>query len=345
MKSIVNPATGVDVGMIIDGFMDELSFPDDETMVYKGGLTRTAANMGRMWCEDASKLFSMQFGMVSLTLRPPSPISGGVYELLAGRENSANPDMVLFCVNPSETHLAQPGLYAALTPQGIEFTVWSSGGFTTIRDNTTSVPKDTDVILSFAWDFSRRIVAGGERASSAILVGQLDPDVSVSNPPAVTAWSGNRIASDDFSSLYAYFPGQSESETEEDQETARFFIGDLPGGKNGLSGIPIRRIEIYKEPYGIEMFTTISIPEPEEYPLASRSEFEVGFEATGMRWVGVSIAEPEFRPTVSEQVNLLDIGTGAPHSSLGVDAGKMEESSYPETPTGLPIGIGESKGR
>lgn len=357
---IVNPETGADVGMMVNGFFDEEEFPMDETMISKGGLVKTAANGGKIWCNDAGKLFSMKCGMVSITIRPPEPITNGVYANLAGKEQSANSDMVLFCVNPGETHLTQPGLYAALTPYGIEFSVWSSGAATTIVDSTTNVAADTDVTLSFAWDRSNRIVVSDSRASSAILTGSLNHvglphEISSSDSeewPTITAWSADHIAPSDLSSLFVFGSAASASSEEISSETeivvnasAKMFIGDLPGGKNGLSGIPIRRIEIYKEPYGIRRTGTPLLGQLEEFPANSRSEFDVAFTATGMRWIGVSVEEPTFHPAISENVSLLDIGTGGPEKSLGVDLGAMESESYPETPINLPIGIEESKGR
>lgn len=367
--AIVNPETGSDAGMMVNGFFDEEKFPIDETMISKGGLVRTAANGGQIWCNDAGKLFSMKSGMVSITIRPPAPITNGVYANLAGKEQSANSDMVLFCVNPGETHLAQPGLYAALTPYGIEFSVWSSGAATTIVDSITSVAADTDVTLSFAWDRSNRIVASDSRASSAILTGALNHvglprEISSSDSeewPTITAWSVDQIVPSDLSSIFVFgSAGGTEAEADPDaasseeilseteivvNASANMFIGDLPGGKNGLAGIPIRRIEIYKGPYGIRRTGTPLLGQLKVFPSNSRSEFDVAFTATGMRWIGVSVEEPTFHPAISENVSLLDIGTGGPEKSLGVDLGAMESESYPETPINLPIGIEESKGR
>jgi len=356
MDSISNPATGAGVGMAIDGFMDEEEFPVDDSMVARGGLVRTAANMGRIWCGDASRLFSMRYGMVSMTIRPPLPVSGGVYEPLAGMGQSANPEMVLFCVNPGETHLAQPGLYAALTPRGIEFTVWSSGSATTVIDSSTDVAAGEDVTLPFAWDYSRRIIADGQRASMAILVGDLDPvaqvvAISSSSDGAgggavATAWSADAIVPSSLASLYVLGSANSESSEEAPEDVpAGMSIGDMPGGMNGLVGIPIRRIEIYKEPYGVRMAPTPQTPQLAAFPANSRSEFEVGFVATGMRWIGVSVGDTEFKPATYESVSLLDVGTGGPLLTRGVDAGGMEDDAYPEAPIGLPVGVDELKGR
>ena len=331
VSSVSNPATGAGVGMVVDGCLREDRFPEDDTMVYKGGLTRTSSNMGRIRCPDASRLFSMRYGMVSVTLRMPQAILNGVYEPLHGRDDSANPDMVIFSVNPGECYVSPPGLYAALTPSGIEFTVWSLGNKVTIVDAFTNAEAGEDVTMSFAWDYSRRIVDNGDRMSMVIIVNG-----------EVTASSPDPIVPGGFGSLFR-FEGDS-SESTEEWATAPFYLGDSPSGKNGLVDIAIRRIEIYKEPYGIDKESTPSMAVLDPYP-PSRSEIELGFSVTGAKWIGVKVGEPEFRPTVSEQINLLDIGTGMSYSRYGVDAGKLEDESYPEVPTGLPIGVKEVKGR
>ena len=331
MSSIINPATGQNVGMIIDGCFQENILSEDDYMIYKGGLRKTVSNMGTIRCEDASNLFSMSYGMVSITLNLPFSITDGIYLPLAGRSDSASPDMIIFVVNPGESYFSAPGLYAALTPSGIEFSVWSNGNKITVFDSITNVPSNSDITLSFAWDHARRMIINEERVAVAIFVDGLP-----------TAASQGPIFSGDFDNLF-----QFEIESDESLESwavASFYIADSPSGKNGLIDITIRRIEIYKQPYGVPMVDNPDIVVFEPYP-ASKSAVELNFSVIGDKWVNVNVNEPQFRPTISETVNLLDVDTGLSYSQYGSDLGKSEENSYPEIPIGLPIGIKEVKGK
>ena len=326
---ITNPATGQTVGMTIEGDFDETSYPEDGTFVYKGGLTRTIRNGGRISCRDASGLFSMRHGMVSTTLRFPQPVLSGVYAPLAGRFSSANPDMVVFCVNPGESYTSPPGLYAALTPAGIEFTVWSLGSKVTVVDASTSLQNGTDAVLTFAWDFQRRISCGGHGQSVAIFVNGVP-----------TAYSSGPVNPSGFEHL---FQVEVESQSSEEWETARFFFGDSPSGKNGLVGIAVRRIEIYKEPCGIPMSSKDGYGGIAAVSL-HKSEAELGFSVDSARWVSVGVLEPEFKAADVIQVNLTETNYGQ-GTMNGLDLGAVEDDSYPPIPNGIPPGITEARAK
>ena len=332
MGAIANPAAGNEVGMAVAGHLDESEYPDDDTLIYKGGLTRTAANMGRIFCPDASKLFSTRYGMVSLTLRFPSLVSEGVYAPLVGKGSSANPDMVMFVANPGDCYVSPPGIYAALTPSGIEFTMWSLGQQNTIVDTTTNVDIDTDVILTFAWDYTRRITCGGFGNSMAILVDGVP-----------TAYSSDPIYPSDFDELFQYAASDSDSSMETlEWAAAPFYVGDSMSGKNGLTGVVLRRLEIYKEPCFIAMDSEKDNTGIEPVGL-SKGEVLLPFSVQGNRWVGVKVGDPDFKVAVKVMVNLLETGTKEIKNE--VDMGKMEDDSYPETPNGLPPGIEEVRAR
>ena len=327
IDAVTNPATGQAAGMFVEGFFDESEYPEDETFEYKGGLTRTAANMGKISCLDASSLFSMRYGMVSVTVRLPQEISEGVYSPLAGRDDSANPDMVVFCVNPGDYYISTPGIYAAFTPSGIEFTAWSLGSKITIIDSVTNVQPGTDVKISFAWDYTRRISCGGIGQSMAILVNGIP-----------TAFSEGPINPSGFDDLFEVEIG---SDSSEEWETARFCFGDSPSGKNGMIGIVVRRIEIYKEPCNIPMIPARGyVGTPPTFH--QHSDVSIGFSVVSARWVGVVVGDPDFKPAESIQVNLLETGTAGIEN--GVDLGAKEDDSYPQVPNGLPPGIREVRG-
>lgn len=332
MSSIQNPATGAQAGVTYSGHFNEGGQQDDETFMNKGWLERTTANRGAVICDNASRLFSMRSGMVSLTIRAPSSFINGVYLPLAGLEGSATGDMILWAANIGSAYITQPGLYAALTPKGIEFTVWSDAGKNTITDKVTSVGAGVDVVLTFAWDFSRRIMAGG--LSSAIMVNG-----------NVTAGCSLPIAPGGLDHLYDIASAQSSASSEAEPEVvpANFIIGDSPSGKNGIIGIVLRRIEVYKEPVFILMSEDGNVAGVETVGYPQRSEVDMPFSIEGTKWIGIEIDEPEFGPASDVEVNLLDTGAGRTRQTSGEDVGKEETRQYPEIPDDLPFGIEEAE--
>ena len=332
MSDITNPATGTEARMMVRGYFNEKTFPEYPDLTIMGGLVRTSANGGWLDCKDASKLFSMNYGMVRITLNAPHEIKNGIYEALAGKTLSASPDMVIFSVNPGDSYISPPGIYAALTPEGIEFTVWSDGSKVKIVDSATTIDPETDVIIAFAWDYSRKMLVDSQRVSVAIFVDGV-----------ATATSDDPIVPGQFDNLFSFgqtILGSPSSATEEPYQ-ARFSLGDIPSGKNGLVGIAIRRIEIYKEPYGMEK---VSTPDADSLqPLFRTSSMGITLPMTveATRWVSVDIDEPRFLPATSLPVVLTETGEVPPQQDLGA----MEDETYPETPSGLPLGIEEVRGR
>jgi hypothetical protein len=330
MQSIINPAYGLNIGMVIDGYLDESPFDQNDFIASTGGLTRTAANMGCIHCADASQLFSMEYGMVTVVLNLPQTIVNGIYAPLIGKSNSANPDMVIFAVNPGEHYVSPPCIYAALTPVGIEFTIWSTGTKVTLVDTQTNVSAGTDVAFSFAWDYSRRILWNGHGQSMVFLVNGI-----------VTKYSNSDILPDSLSNLFQFSSEVAiSSSSSDDWQSAPFYIGDLLAKKNGLVEVVIKRIEIYNTPYGLDMGANPNVPVINPVSQA-RSEIFLNFSVEGARWIGVNIESPDFKPMTIVPVSLLDVSVAPSYSEIGEDLGKVEDNIYPETPNVLPLGISE----
>ena len=135
--------------MVVEGCFDEVKFPEDNQMIYKGGLVKTVSNMGKIKCNNAADLFSVGDGMVSVTLRFGNPVVNGVYTPISMNSQSANSDMILFVVNPSDVYFSYPGVYAALTPSGIEFSIWSLTTKISITDRITNIEPENDVTFVF----------------------------------------------------------------------------------------------------------------------------------------------------------------------------------------------------
>jgi hypothetical protein len=322
--------------MALRGHFNPVEIAPDSTFVDKGGLKRTAANQGMLFCDNASRLFSLKYGMVSVTLRPAQDITGGVYAPLADKDMAATTDMVLWAANMGEHYITRPGMYASLTPSGIEFTIWTASGKHTLVDNTTAVDAGNDVILSFVWDSSGRLYGG--RWSMVIIA-----------DGGVTAAAAVPIAVEDLNRLYVIgtippHPEESSSVSEDEVVVhANFVLGDSLSGKNGLNDITIRRIEICRFPVGIDVSAEHGSLELQPLVSPVHAANDLPFTVEGARWMELTIGEPVFGPATDVQVDLLDTGTTRSSQSNGEDVGRETDDSYPEAPDGLPPGIEEVK--
>jgi hypothetical protein len=213
MASFSNPLVGKSAGVVYRGGFN--SVPPDSTSIFIGnvhspwgGLQRTAANNGAIYCRDASNILSLkEGGQVSLWLNLPEAIEDGVYALLAISSEIALRDYAIWSVNHGEFYVSPPGLYAALTPDGIEFTVWTPAGKLTAVDEVSSIDANTDFVVDFTW-------TTGSEGLISIVVNQVE-----------TAFATGEISR----VLLTNLP---------------FWCMDSPQGKNGLNGI-LRRWETY----------------------------------------------------------------------------------------------------
>lgn len=136
------------------------------TRIIRECLGKTEYSDTRIANPDASELTSMAVGSVMLQLVLDHPINNGVYSKC--NPNAYFTDYLLFAVNPSGKYITPPGIYAALTPDGIELTVWTKKGRCTITDTSTTVAADEYVTIEFAWDASEVYLGSG--ATMAIYV-------------------------------------------------------------------------------------------------------------------------------------------------------------------------------
>jgi len=183
MNSINNPTIGGSAKMQFYGFWDKewgfntLSFDN-----FGHGLKKTRNNQGVIFCEDASKLFATNNGYVGMILSFPKDIVNGIYKPLL--ENTSDYDEhILWGINIGQYEHAEPSLYAALTPSGIEFTLWNSDTQWTIRDAVSNISAGTDVFLEFAWGEGHNEVTLDPINLMIIRVN--DENIVVSNPPTV----------------------------------------------------------------------------------------------------------------------------------------------------------------
>ena len=139
IDSINNPILDNEVKMQYSGYWEKNWLAKDVDFDKFGyGLKRTLNSIGSIYCNDSSKLFSLQAGYVGMVLSLPFPIINGIYSPLINDTTEYN-EYLLWGVNVGRYETSQPSLYASLTPRGIEFTVWTSLGKNTICDTTTNI--------------------------------------------------------------------------------------------------------------------------------------------------------------------------------------------------------------
>lgn len=144
-NSINNPLVGSNVQMQFGGFWSKSPTGN--------GIVKTKNSRASIYCNDASQLFSLDSGYVSMTLSFPFAIRDGIYLPLKDDTSTLN-EYMLWGVNVGQYEVAQPSLYAALTPRGIEFTVFTSEGIQTLRDTVSNIDANTDVFFEFVWSSS-----------------------------------------------------------------------------------------------------------------------------------------------------------------------------------------------
>lgn len=138
---------------------------------------------------DASEMFSFSAGQAQFQLSLPYDINKGVYYLC--KRDKFFTDYLLFAVNQSNQYINCPGIYAAFSPYGINFTIWTRFGRFSLFDNTTDISANQSFIIEFCWDQSGLKLGSG--ATMAIFVNGLP------------TCSGNHLISDeDISALGLY---------------------------------------------------------------------------------------------------------------------------------------------
>ena len=152
INSINNPLVNNNVQMQYSGFFEKDWTPSTIDINYPGnGLKKTINNHGLIFCNDASKLFSFNSGYLGMVLSLPFSITNGVYLPLKNNTSDEN-EYILWGVNIGKYENCQPGFYAALTPRGIEFTIWTSRGRVVLVDNVSNIGANEDVFYEFMWD-------------------------------------------------------------------------------------------------------------------------------------------------------------------------------------------------
>ena len=120
------------------------------------------------YCADASELFSFSSGAVLFQLSLPGSIANGVYSLCDSEKYF--PDYLLFAVNQGAHFVNYPGIYAAFSPNGIVFTIWTRYGRFSILDDQSDISANTSTIIEFCWNSSGQVL--GCDATMAIFINE-----------------------------------------------------------------------------------------------------------------------------------------------------------------------------
>lgn len=185
LHAIVNPFIHNEVNMRHKGYFDIAWDQNDISFDNVGyGLQKTRNNQGTLFCHDASKLFSMTEGYVGMTMELPENIYGGIYYPLLYSNSLAFNEHVLWAVNMSGESVLYPGMYAALTPRGIEFTIWNKKTKFTLRDTFSNIFANISFNIEFVWKASGLNDFGFTDGYKATMVIRINgEDVVIGNPP------------------------------------------------------------------------------------------------------------------------------------------------------------------
>ena len=149
MSSILSPTVDNNTNMRYTGFFDEMwDEYDVDFDTFGFGLKKTRQNKGLIICDDASKCFGTTKGYVGMVLELPKAIRNGVYFPLSGDSTDIS-EYLLWGVNLGNIEASFPTIYAKLTADGIEFTIWTIYGKYTIEDTVSNISANYSTFYEF----------------------------------------------------------------------------------------------------------------------------------------------------------------------------------------------------
>jgi hypothetical protein len=146
LKDIHNPLMDNSTLMRHTGFFDVVK--NDATPYFGTSLKKTLHNQGRIFCDDASQLFNITSGYLSLTIALSENIHDGILS------RAKNNDYMIWGVNMGESDIHPSGIGAFFTKDGIEFRVATSNGSYSLTDSTTTIVASKFFEIEFLWDIN-----------------------------------------------------------------------------------------------------------------------------------------------------------------------------------------------
>jgi alpha-tubulin suppressor-like RCC1 family protein len=151
-RSLTSPLLDNGVEMKTKGFFDILQ--DSNSFNSVGfGLKKSRYGKSLIYCDDSSKLFSIEQGYVGIVLKLPDKIVNGVYVPLLKNDTVFN-EHLIWGVNVGKTDVSLPSIYAKFTTTAIDFTIWASNGKFSMKDIWSNVDANTDIFMEFIWSNS-----------------------------------------------------------------------------------------------------------------------------------------------------------------------------------------------
>jgi hypothetical protein len=148
LNSIVNPIIDNNVYMQYNGYFNELNKINNQ---FLHGLKKTKSSQGRIFTNDASKLFSFSQGYIGIILTLPDNVYNGVYSKLLNDNSKVN-EYFIWGVNANEKSEKMPCIKASFTKNGIEFLIWTRYGKFKLIDDISNLNAETPCLYEFMWD-------------------------------------------------------------------------------------------------------------------------------------------------------------------------------------------------
>jgi len=146
IKNIHNPLVDNSTEMRSSGFFEIVE--NNSTPYFGTSLKKTLHNQGRIFCDDASKLFSISRGYVGLVMSFPLNLQNGVLSNI----RYSDKEFMLWAANMGQTDIESSGIGVFLTKNGIEFRVKTSAGDYSLTDNETTIFAEQSFEIEFLWD-------------------------------------------------------------------------------------------------------------------------------------------------------------------------------------------------
>lgn len=336
LSAINNPMAGTEAGMIYLGYFD-VSYNASTESVHEpkhieiGGLCRNVVNNGMIYCNNAGKLFSMGVGGISLTLNLPHAIHNGIYNELADGNGGLIKDKLIWAVNMGDAYITQPGLYAAFTPSGLEFTSWSHLSKTTVLDTSINISENADFTLDFVWN------------KNGLLDDVPDVNVAIFLNGELKSWSSGLIGDDALENLYS----RKDSTPQQKDGTPKHADFCLMGNQSRLLTLDgvIRRIETYtaRPSSSSETSSDGSLSSSSQsQDRIGRASASLPMSFTGTREHVAIIKDVKFGTVVSQTTDLrLTKESGSFLHRYGEDRGQSIEANvvFPNAGIDLPPGF------
>lgn len=150
-KDIFNPIINNNTGMSFSGYFTPTNNPSKYDF-FGYGIDKKIKDKGTIYCNDASKLFSLNRGYVKMILNFEENIYGGHSNLKKVRDYN---EYVLWAVNLGVKEIESPGIGAFLTGNSLTFKFKSSTGEFLLDYYGLNTQAKENITLEFVWEIGK----------------------------------------------------------------------------------------------------------------------------------------------------------------------------------------------